>query len=709
MGTGGTGHTHPSAQVPNGMVQLGPNTGSGDWKRCSGYHYSDSSIVGFSHMHLSGTGIGDLGDILMLPGSGEINWNKGTEEDPDSGYRSRFSHKNEEAEPGYYRVFLDDYQVDAALTATARTGIHKYTWPEASERWILIDLEYTQGWDWTSSADLKQLSPHEISGFRMSSGWARDQRVWFHAEFSEEISSTKKFEITDTLDNGDIRKVAKMAFFFEPSSKPLVVKLGISAVDEEGARLNLKTEAPHWDFEQYRRSAQRQWEELLGALEVKTENPDKKALLYSSLYRMYLAPFIFEDVDGRYRGMDGEIHANSGRTALTVYSLWDTYRAFHPLMTILHAERVNNYVEDMIRKYEESGFLPIWELVGNETNTMIGYHAVSVISDAYVKGIRDYDADKALEAMIATAKRDQNEHWGLKDYMEYGFVPTETTRESVSKTLEYAYDDWCIAVMADSMGKTDVAREFYQRSQNWQNVYSEEFKLMRGRKKNGDFVDNFDPYYAAPWNVHTDFTEGNSWQYSWSVQHDIPGFIEKMGGVSAFETQLDSLFNQPTKMTGIQLPDITGLIGLYAHGNEPSHQISYMYNFVGKPHKTADLVRFICDEFYKNDPNGIIGNEDCGQMSAWYLFSMMGFYPVSPGSDRYEIGVPQVEELRLRLADGNILYIAAKGTEAGKNYVNGVRLNGREINRSFLYHHEIAGGGALIFEMGEAPSSWGVR
>ncbi len=701
IGTGGHGHTYPGATMPFGMMQLSPDTRLEGWDGCSGYHYSDEYIYGFSHTHLSGTGVSDYGDVLLMP-TNSVNFNNGANE--ESGYRSHFSHKNESASPGYYKVHLDETNIEVELTVSERSGIHRYIFPKNSKQIIILDLEHR---DQVLSAEIDAKSKTEISGHRHSKAWAENQMLFYNIQFSRPYSEV----VFDTNSEG---KKYKAAFVFDSSrGNSIEVKVGISAVDEAGAKNNLQTEIGDKTFGQVKMLAETTWEKQLAKIEIPLSpylgdsgrqaqrgNKDKRAIFYTALYHTMIAPNIYQDVDGRYRGMDLKVHQTDDFTNYTVFSLWDTYRAAHPLYTIIEQERTDEFIKSLLAKYEEGGILPIWPLAANYTGCMIGYHAVPVIADAYLKGIRGYDVEKAYEAMTHSAIQDK---LGLKSYKEFGFIPVEDESESVSKTLEYAYDDWAIAQMAKAMGKDEDYKNYTERAQYYKNVYDPETKFMRSRFRNTWFAP-FDPY-----EVNFNYTEANSWQYSFYAPQDLTGLINLMGGKRNFEKQLDGLFTAETETSGRQQVDITGLIGQYAHGNEPSHHMAYLYNFVNKPYKTQERVHEILTAQYHNAPDGISGNEDCGQMSAWYIFSAMGFYPVTPASNEYIIGTPLFESSVINLENGKTFEVNAKNLSDKNFYIASANLNGKPLNRSYLYHNEIMEGGRLVFNMTDKPSKWATK
>ena len=686
IGTGGHGHTYPGATMPFGMMQLSPDTRLEGWDGASGYHYSDDYIYGFSHTHLSGTGVSDYCDILLMP-TNDVVFNNGS--NGKKGYRSKFSHDNEKAEPGYYQVYLEDTDITVELTVSERSGIHKYQFPTAKKQIIVLDLEHR---DQLLASKIKQISRTEISGYRHSKSWASDQKLFYYIKFSHPLS-------VDLIGSKQRLTNKKAIFQFDnPKNEPVYVKIGISAVDEEGAKKNLQTEIGDKTFDEVKEKAQSVWEKQLEKIVIESDNQDRKINFYTALYHTMIAPNLYQDVDGRYRGMDMKIHTAKDFKYYTVFSLWDTYRAAHPLYTLIERKRTSDFVNTLIAKYDEGGILPMWDLSANYTGTMIGYHAVSVIADAYLKGIKGFDAEKAFKAMKHSANQD---HLGLKSYKEFGFIPVEEESESVSKTLEYAYDDWTIAKMAYALDKDKDYETYIKRAQNYKNVFDPETKFMRGRTRNTWFAP-FDPY-----EVNFNYTEANAWQYSFYVPHDISGFIDLLGGKEILEAQLDTLFTAKSNIGGRPMQDITGLIGQYAHGNEPSHHMAYLYNFVNKPYKTQEKVHQILTELYKNEPDGIAGNEDCGQMSAWYVFSAMGFYPVTPGADQYIIGTPLFDKATINLENGNNFTIKAFDLSDENKYIDYVRLNGSKLKQSYISSKDILSGGTLEFFMTDSPSDWG--
>jgi predicted alpha-1,2-mannosidase len=702
IGTAGHGHTFPGATMPFGMVQLSPDTRLTGWDGCSGYHYSDDVIYGFSHTHLSGTGISDYGDILLMPTVGTVSLKAKNGEQPGDikkGYASRFSHRNETAQPGYYAVKLDDDKVFAELTTTRRTGVHRYTYPSTDEANIIIDLAHR---DKVINSELRVTGGRTLVGWRRSEAWAKNQIVYFAIEFSQPFISYG-IAVDDQIipDLKEVRRPNVKAFFRFDAGEgtPVMVKVALSAVSVAGARANLEAETRDWDFEKVRTAASEAWNQELNKINVKGGSEAQLKNFYTALYHAMIAPNLFMDVDGKYLGRDFEVHQAKGFDNYTVFSLWDTFRAAHPLHTIIDQKRTVDFIKTFLAQYEQGGRLPVWELAANETDTMIGYHAASVIADAAAKGIDGFDRERAFAAMKHSADM---KHFGLDAYTNHGYISMEEERESVSKTLEYAYDDWCIAEMARLLGHQSDYNRFINRAQFYKNVFDAESGFMRPRT-NADWLAPFDPR-----EVSFSFTEANSWQYTFFVPQDIDGLIGLMGGKQKFAGNLDKMFAADSKTTGREQADITGLIGQYAHGNEPSHHMAYLYNYVNQPWKTQFRVRQILDKFYKPEPDGLIGNEDCGQMSGWYVLSAAGFYPVTPGSSIYAIGSPLFPEVRFNLENGNSFVITARGVSGTNIYIQSARLNGKTYNRSYLMHEDLMAGGELVFEMGAEPNqTWG--
>ncbi len=699
IGSGGHGHTYPGATLPFGMVQLSPDTRLEGWDGCSGYHYSDSVIYGFSHTHLSGTGIADYCDILLMPVSGRFYLQNGYKSGVDNGYASRFAKKTEQATPGWYAVRLKDYGITVELTATRRVGLHKYIFPEDKKAFVILDLTHR---DETLESNFRQVNAYEIEGLRRSRSWAKNQVIYFVARFNQPVNKLI-LAINDTvkpeLNAASSRNIKAVLDFGRcQGGEPLLVKVGISAVDIAGARGNLQAELPGWNFDSVKAAARTEWNRELEKIEIEADDTTK-TIFYTALYHTMLAPNLFMDTDGRYRGTDFKIHRAEDFTNYTVFSLWDTYRAAHPLYSIIDQKRSNDFIRTFLQQYENGGQLPVWELAANYTGTMIGYHAVSVITDAYVKGIRNYDVQKAYRAMKHSAMLD---HLGLNSYKRYGYIPAHLESESVSKTLEYAYDDWCLAQMAKDLGESEDYKYFLQRAQSYKNIYDPISGFMRP-KMHGAWKYPFEPA-----EVDFNYTEANAWQYSFSVPQDVSGLMALMGGEERFAAKLDSLFSAGPQTSGRKQPDITGMIGQYAHGNEPSHHMAYLYSYAGRPWKTQAMVRRIMDEMYSTRPDGYIGNEDCGQMSAWYVLSALGFYPLTPGSDNYVIGSPILPKAILHLENGSVFTIISENPSPGNPYIQSVRLNGKPYEKSYLSHQTLMQGGELLFVMGADPNKkWG--
>ncbi|WP_445714415.1 GH92 family glycosyl hydrolase [Flavobacterium sp.] len=627
IGTGGHGHTFPGATVPYGMVQLSPDTRiDGSWDGCGGYHYSDNLIYGFSHTHLNGTGVSDYGDIMLMPTVGINTLDSKL-------YSSKFQHQKEKASAGFYAVHLDKYNIDVRLTTSTRVGFHEYTFNDECQPHIMLDLNHR---DKLIGKDYKIINDSTIEIYRQSEAWARNQQIWARIEFNQPMF----FEYyNNSMQNGFIIHPKKGNV---KKGEKILIKVALSPTSYEGAKLN-SSEIKHWDFDKVHKAAIALWNKELSKIEVTSDDKDKLAIFYTALYHTMMQPNIAQDLDGKYRGRDDQIHVAEGFDYYTVFSLWDTFRGAHPLYTLIDKKRTADYINTFIKQYEQGGRLPVWELASNETDCMIGYHSVSVIADAMVKGITGFDYEKAFEASKASAMRDV---LGLDAYKKNGFISIDDEHESVSKTLEYAYDDWCIAQMAQILNKKEDYQYFMKRSQNWKNIFDWETGFMRP-KKNGGWDKPFDPR-----EVNNNFTEGNSWQYSFFVPQDIEGMIEAYGGPEKFEAKLDEMFNSESKTTGREQVDVTGLIGQYAHGNEPSHHMAYLYNYVGKPEKTNEKVKYILDNFYTNTPDGLIGNEDCGQMSAWYVLSSMGIYSVTPGKPEWQTVIPYFEKIKVNFENG---------------------------------------------------------
>jgi predicted alpha-1,2-mannosidase len=730
IGTQKMGHTYPGATVPFGAVQLSPdtdqqphNTGGkynkDAYKYCAGYQYDDSSIVGFSHTHFSGTGHSDLGDFLIMPAVGDLQLEPGGKNDPKSGFRSAFSHANERAEPAYYKVLLADDNILAEMTATTRVGFHQYTFPKSDNAHIILDLmhgiyNYDDKNVWTF---VRVENDHTITGYRQTNGWARTRTVYFAMEFSKPFSNYgfknfgkedyrgfwRKFDQTKNFPEMAGKQIRAYFDFRTAKDEKVKVKFALSPVSTEGAMKNLQAEIPHWDFERTKQEGQAAWNRELSKIAAITIDRGEMTNFYTALYHTFLSPTVYMDVDGKYKGLDQNIHQAAGFTNYTTFSLWDTYRALHPFFNIVQPKRNREMVRSMMAHYDQSAhkMLPVWSHYANENWCMIGYHSVSVIADAMVKGnIAGIDANKALDAMAETARHKNYD--GLEYYMKMGYVPEDKNSSSVSKTLEYAYDDWAIAQTAKKLGRTAIYNEFIKRSENWRNVYDASIGFMRPKMSDGKFREKFDALQTHD----QGFIEGNSWNYSLYVPHAPDAMIEAMGGKKKFTNYLDELFTMhlPDEFFA-ETEDITreGIIGNYVHGNEPSHHVAYLYNWTDEPWKTQERVRMIVKNQYRPAPDGLGGNDDCGQMSAWYLFTALGFYPVAPGNDQYALGSPVIKNAVLKLENGRTLTIDAVNQSDKNVYVEKVTLNGRVLNRTYITHAEIMGGGKLVFNMSDKP------
>ena len=695
IGTDGPGNTYPGATVPFGMVQLSPDIGIPGWDRIAGYFYQDSIISGFSHMHLSGTGAGDLYDILIMPTNSRFS-----ERIEANQYKpfSSFSHDKESASPGYYSVDLLDYGIKAELTATERTGIHKYTFPKDDHSQIHIDLGYALNWDSPTDTYINVVDNTTIEGYRKSTGWAKDQRVYFVIKLSKPFDGFEVFNNDSLTTSPTTGKNTKIILNYATSDdEAILLKTGLSTADISGAYKSLEMEAPNFNFEALKAEAEAKWETQLNKIKVTMADDTQKRIFYTMLYQSMLAPTLLSDHNGNYKGANDLTMKAEGFDRYDTFSLWDTYRAAHPLYTIMHPERVSDMVNSMLAHYKETGLLPVWSMQGNETNMMIGYHAVPVIVDAFFKGIKDFDSELAYEACIASATDHSRQ---IDQYMALGYVPAGTKDDdwSVSKTLEYAYDDWCIAQFAKALGKTEDYNTFSKRSEYWRNVYDSESDFMRPKLEDGTFIPDF---VAKDYSAY--FCESNAWQYFWSVQHNIEGLTEIVGGKERFERKLDSMFSLHPLAEDILPIFSTGMIGQYAHGNEPSHHVAYLYNYIEKPWKTQELVREILDTQYQNEPSGHCGNEDCGQMSSWYVFSALGFYPVNPAQGVYAFGSPIVDTATITLENGKTFTVNTINNNSENKYIQSTSLNGALIERNYITHKEIMEGGKLEFIMGSTP------
>ncbi|MDR0937927.1 MAG: GH92 family glycosyl hydrolase [Mediterranea sp.] len=721
IGTGGHGHTFPGAVVPHGMIQPSPDTRIDGWDACSGYYYADTTINGFSHTHLSGTGCCDYGDVLLMPTVGEQTYLTTASKSDRLAYASTFSHQNETAEPGYYAVTLDRYAVRAELTATARGALHRYTFPESDEAGFILDLDYSLQRQTNSEMTLEVLSDTEIRGHKKTAYWAFEQPINFYAKFSKPFTCTLVTD-TVTMDNGRRRPTCKALLKFKTrKDEQVLVKVGVSAVDMDGARRNVEADIPAWDFDKTRQEARTAWNAYLGKIDISTTDRVDKETFYTAMYHTGISPCLFTDADGRYLGMDLKTHqGDATQPVYTVFSLWDTFRAFHPLMTIIDPKRNEQYIRSLILKSQEGGILPKWELAANYTGTMIGYHAVPVIVDAYMKGYRDFDVTAAYQACLRTAGYDTTGIRSPRAVLPYlmpkaklykntlGYIPCDRENESVAKALEYAYDDWCVSTLAKALNDEPSARKYEKQSKAYRFYFDKSTRFMRGLDSKGNWRTPFDPRSSN--HREDDYCEGTAWQWTWFVPHDIPGLVDLMGGEDAFASKLDSLFTASSELEGnLVSADISGLIGQYAHGNEPSHHIIYLYNYVNRPWRTQELADSVFRSQYANTVDGLSGNEDCGQMSAWYILSSMGFYQVCPGDPVYAIGRPEFDKATINLEDGKTFTIVAKNNSKRNKYIQSATLNGTPLNTPFFNHADLAAGGTLELTMTDQPTPWGTR
>ncbi len=701
IGTDDHGHVFMGANVPFGAVQVGPTNYIKGWDWCSGYHYSDSIITGFSQTHLSGTGIGDLGDVLITPYTGDLKTTPGTPENPMSGYSSKYTHEREEAKAGYYSVDLLTYNIKAELTATERTAFHKYTFPASKNAHIAINLDMGIGWDRPVKSSLKLVNDSTITGYRFSKGWAKDQRLYYAIRISKPIQNLKLFRINELLNETSAESDSLTAVLSFPTQEQetIMIKVGISPVSGKNALLNIDKENKEWNFTQIVTQAREKWNNELSGIEIESTDSSQLRTFYTAMYHAYTAPVLFNDANGDYRGTDKNVYKNADFNNYSVFSLWDTYRAAHPLYTITQKNRVEDMVNSMLAIYQQQGKLPIWPLHGSETDCMVGYSAIPVISDAIFKGFKNIDTKLALEAMKASSMRDD---YGVKFLKDKGYIPCDLEKESVSKALEYAISDWCIAQLADSLGDNKTTEYYTKRGQAYHEYFDAETQYMRAKLENGKFRTPFSPFQSThEWG---DYTEGNAWQYTWLVPQDVKGLISLFGSDEAFTKKLDSLFIVTGNMGDKASPDISGLIGMYAQGNEPGHHIPYLYSYAGQQWKTAKLVRQILNEMYKDTPDGICGNEDCGQMSAWYILSSLGFYQVNPANGVFVFGSPLFSKAKINLENGNKFIITTTNQSKDNIYIQSATLNGSPITRTYITYQEMMKGGELTFVMGNTPN-----
>ncbi len=708
IGTGDHGHVFVGANVPFGLVQLGPTNITEGWDWVSGYHISDSTIWGFTHMHLNGTGIGDLLDIAFMPVTGDVKLGKGVIEDKESGMYSLFNRDSEKVKAGYYAVHLDRYDIDVELTTTSRVGFHKYTFPASDNAKIVIDLKSHLNWDEPTDTYLVYENDSTVSGYRYSKGWANDQRIFFTARFSKPM---KGFLLSENEDAKDVKEGTELkakgvygqALFDTKDKEEIYVKVALSPVSIENAKLNMQAELSGWNFEQTIADADKKWNEELNKIQIQTDDNAVKRTFYTAMYHTMIAPSEFCDVNMDYRGADAQMHEKGSFRNYTTFSLWDTYRAAHPLMTIIHPEKMSDIINTMLTIYQQQGKLPVWHLTGCETDCMVGNPGISVVADAILKGYGGFDKELAYEAMKNSAMLDER---GLGYLKQYGYIPYDKEPEGLSKCMEYAIADWTIAQVAKQMGKTEDYDYFLNRSKAYKHYFDKETGFVRGLSSDGKFRPNFNPFES----VHrdNDYTEGNAWQYTWLVPHDIQGLMDLFGSKEAFVSKLDSLFVVEGSLGDHASPDISGLIGQYAHGNEPSHHVLYMYPYIGQPWKTADKVRQVLSELYHDQPAGLSGNEDVGQMSAWYILSALGFYQVEPAGGKYIFGSPIVNSAVVKVKDGKTFNITAKNNSAANKYIQSVTLNGQPYDKYYIDFKDIEAGGTLEFVMGDKPSdTWG--
>ncbi len=692
IGTGFHGHTYPGAAYPFGQVQLSPDNGTGGWDWCSGYHYSDSVIAGFSHLHLSGTGIGDLADISILPVAKEIEFKEGEENmDFVMRYAGKYTHENEVAVPGYYSVEMTNSGIKTELTVTERAGFHKYIFPDEGAKNIIVNLGFAINWDKPYQTSLEVKDSTLVTGTRLSTGWAVDQHVYFAVRFSKPFTNSEIKEV-----GGEARTLG--VFSFEDNE--VLVKVGLSSVSVENAIKNLDASLAGWDFDATIQAASEAWEKELQKIKIQSNDEVQKKIFYTALYHTMVAPALFSDLNGEFKGVEGKTMVASDYNRYTVFSLWDTYRSLHPLFTLVQQDKVNDMVKSMLDHYQQTGILPVWELEGNETFCMVGNHSITVIAEAVLKGIGDFDYELALEAMKATSKNDRD---GMGYHDKWGFIPADKVEQTVAKAMEVAIDDYSVALVAEKLGKTEDAEYYFSRAENYKNYFDPETGFMRGKLSNGEWTTPFDPAYSK--HIGSDYTEGNAWQYLWLVPQDVDGLIELLGGKEPFAEKLTHLFEVEEGLKGEEASnDITGLIGAYAHGNEPSHHTSFLFNYAGQAWKTQEINRQIQTEMYTDKPDGLSGNEDCGQMSAWYILSALGIYPVHPAELQYQFGSPIVQQAEIEIAPGKIFTVKAPAASLENKYIQKVTLNGQELNRSYITHQEIMDGGSLEFTMVSEPN-----
>lgn len=702
IGTGGHGHVFYGANVPYGFIQLGPTSIPQSWDWVSGYHVSDSTVIGFPHTHLSGTGIGDLHDINVMPVVGEVTYSRGDASSYETGLWSYSDRSKEVVTPGYYRTHLSRYNVDVELTATKRVGFHKYTFLGSESPAIVFDMVNGGCWDKTTEAVIRVVNDSTVSGYRYSKGWADDQRVFFRAEFSRKFDNVE-FIVNDSVKEGDMAKGAQLfarVNFAAGNQEPVYMKVALSPTSEEGAQLNMQTELSGWDFEKTIADAKAAWNKELNKVKVYTTDEASKKIFYTSLYHTLFAPSEFCDVNGDYYGADKQMHKGEGFVNYTTFSLWDTYRAAQPLMTILHPEKMSDVINTMLHIHQQQGKLPVWHLMGCETNCMVGNPGVPVVADAILKDIKGFDTELAFKALKESSMLPER---GMEHRIEYGFIPADKMTEAIAYDMEYAIADWTVAQAAQKLGKQEDYEYFLKRSKSYKNYFDASTGFMRGKMLDGSWRTPFSPYASS--HREDDYCEGNAWQYTWLVPHDVEGLVECFGSKEAFVNKLDSLFLANGDMGEASSPDISGLIGQYAHGNEPSHHTVYLYTLVGQPWKTADRIKEILHTMYTDQPDGLSGNEDVGQMSAWYILSSFGFYQVEPAGGKFVFGYPNFDKVEITVPAGKFV-IERENKGQQNNYIQGIVLNGTEYKKPWIEYADIMKGGELKFLMGDEPVVW---
>lgn len=702
IGTGGHGHVFYGANVPYGFIQLGPTSIPQSWDWVSGYHVSDSTVIGFPHTHLSGTGIGDLHDINVMPVVGEVTYSRGDASSYETGLWSYSDRSKEVVTPGYYRTYLSRYNVDVELTATKRVGFHKYTFLGNESPAIVFDMVNGGCWDKTTEAVIRVVNDSTVSGYRYSKGWADDQRVFFRAEFSRKFDNVE-FIVNDSVKEGNMAKGAQLfarVNFAAGNQEPVYMKVALSPTSEEGAQLNMQTELSGWDFEKTIADAKAAWNKELNKVKVYTTDEASKKIFYTSLYHTLFAPSEFCDVNGDYYGADKQMHKGEGFVNYTTFSLWDTYRAAQPLMTILHPEKMSDIINTMLHIHQQQGKLPVWHLMGCETNCMVGNPGVPVVADAILKDIKGFDTELAFKALKESSMLPER---GMEHRIEYGFIPADKMTEAIAYDMEYAIADWAVAQAAQKLGKQEDYEYFLKRSKSYKNYFDASTGFMRGKMLDGSWRTPFSPYASS--HRDDDYCEGNAWQYTWLVPHDVEGLVECFGSKEAFVNKLDSLFLANGDMGDASSPDISGLIGQYAHGNEPSHHTVYLYTLVGQPWKTADRIKEILHTMYTDQPDGLSGNEDVGQMSAWYILSSFGFYQVEPAGGKFVFGYPNFDKVEIAVPAGKFV-IERENKGQQNNYIQGIVLNGTEYKKPWIEYADIMKGGELKFLMGDEPVVW---